>query len=264
MITIIDGDFILYTATAGNKMLDKNNEPIKIDNKFTYTNKNLKEVYDTVDEIMLKMLTKVSEHDTESELQYIGYLGGKDNFRYLVYPEYKANRVNLQKPLFFTDCKQYLIDKYKFNVVNEIEADDAVLITKNLLTENSIIATPDKDLIKCVEGVYLNIKNNEVVKTNTEEANINFWKSLIIGDCTDNIKGIPNKGMVFADKLFLNIDDVESYTNIVLNEYIQHFGEYVGVQEFYKNYMCLKLIDTKKDFILPKIQKLILNNDIIN
>lgn len=72
-------------------------------------------------------------------------------------------------------------------------------------------------------------------------------------DSADNIKCLPGKGPAFAEKLFLNIDDVESYRNLVLQEYINKFGEEVGIEEFYKNYKCLKIKDSYEgmEFINP-------------
>ena len=69
----------------------------------------------------------------------------------------------------------------------------------------------------------------------------------------NNTKGLPGKGPVFADKLFLNIDDVESYRNLVLNEYITKFGEENGINEFYVNYKCLKIKDSYEgiEFLEP-------------
>ena len=36
-IAIIDADFLLYTATMGNKVLDEQGNPVRQDNKFVYT-----------------------------------------------------------------------------------------------------------------------------------------------------------------------------------------------------------------------------------
>lgn len=251
-VVIIDGDALLYICTAGNKILDEVGEPIKIDNKFTYNPKTLEEVYKSVDEILLSILSKVNCFN------YIGFLGNGSNFRYKIYPDYKKNRLGLIKPEFFKECKQYLVDKYNFNLCDDVESDDNVLITRKILKKDykTLIVTGDKDLIKCTPGNFFNINNYEIVYTNEEQAELNFWKSVICGDNSDNIPGIKGRGIKYTEKLFISKEQYgESKLNIVFNEYIEHFGEYIGIQEFYKNYMCLRLIEEKEDFILPEIQE---------
>ena len=66
---------------------------------------------------------------------------------------------------------------------------------------------------------------------------------MIIGDSTDNIKGLEGKGKAFADKLLINIDDEESLRTTVFEEYINQYGEYKGIEKFYQNYKCLKIMD---------------------
>jgi len=184
-LLIIDGDFILYYATTGNKVLDNNGEPLRENNKFVYTDKTEEEVYRGVDDIIYNICR------TTKIYKYIGFIGGKKCFRYDIYPEYKANRKNLIKPRFWQECKNYLIERWNFEVCDFIEADDAVNITRNKLkdTYDSIIVTTDKDLIKCIEGSYLNSRDMSLIYTDKETADYNFWNSMIIGDSIDNIKG---------------------------------------------------------------------------
>lgn len=59
-------------------------------------------------------------------------------------------------------------------------------------------------------------------------------------DSVDNIKGIPGKGAKAAETI---MEGIKCPPARILKNYIEHFGEYVGVQEFYKNYMCLKMKD---------------------
>lgn len=67
-------------------------------------------------------------------------------------------------------------------------------------------------------------------------------------DVVDNIKALPGKGKVFADKLLNNT--IFLAPDKVFGAYIDHFGEYTGVQEFYKNYMCLKMKTEYDELVL--------------
>lgn len=61
---------------------------------------------------------------------YIAYLGGKGNFRYSLTDTYKNNRTS-ERPPFFREVKRYLVGRWNFNIVDGIEAEDAVGITPN-------------------------------------------------------------------------------------------------------------------------------------
>lgn len=67
---------------------------------------------------------------------------------------------------------------------------------------------------------------------------------MITGQTGDGIKGIPGKGKVFADELLSSCDLIGlKYPSVVLNEYITQFGIDNGIEEFYKVYKCLKIVD---------------------
>ncbi len=71
------------------------------------------------------------------------------NFRYQVYPEYKANRKNNEKPPFFNEVREYLVKEYNGIHGYNLEADDILNIYKNKyikdLTSYIVIST-DKDI----------------------------------------------------------------------------------------------------------------------
>jgi hypothetical protein len=94
-----------------------------------------------------------------------------------------------------------------------------------------------------LEGTHYNYKKNEWVTVSEQDSIIYFWKSMIIGDTADNIKGLEGKGKAFADKLLDNIPDNNIMRLLVFKEYISQYGEYYGVIKFYQNYLCLKIRD---------------------
>lgn len=249
-LLLFDADFMLYYATMGNKVFDLEGNPLRKDNKFVYTEKTLEEVYRSCDDIIINIFNKSNIY------KYIGFLGGKKCFRYDIYPEYKANRKNLVKPIFLQECKNYLIERWGFETCDYIEADDAVNITRNELKNyNSIIVTSDKDLIKCIEGTYINPKDLDIYYTSKNVADYNFWSSMIIGDTADNIKGLPKCGIKFAEKLLKNSKD---YKQSVFDTYIE---KYDNQGEYELQYNLLKILDYKEDFIIPVVKDFIIERE---
>lgn len=251
-LTLFDADFLLYVCTMGNKVLDDENNPIKEDNKFVYIDKSLEEVLKASNDIITTILDKTSAN------YFCGFLGACRSFRKDVYPDYKANRKSLEKPRYYNELKDYLYNTWKFIPTKEgLEADDAVNIVRNNLQNdyNCIIVSSDKDLIRCIKGKYLNPRDLSIIETSKVDADINFWRSMITGDTIDNIYGIPGRGKVYFDKLLEFMEDKHTHFAMeVLDRYIQHFGEEEGIEEFRKNYKCLKILDNFCNFELPTLQ----------
>lgn len=189
---------------------------------------------------------------------YVGFLTKGKCFRYDIYPEYKGNRKYDDPPKYLQEVKQYLIDGHNFTYQEGYEADDLVMSFKAQYKQyESIIVSADKDILKACNVAY-NTRKNEFVYNSDEEIIEHFWKSMICGDTVDNIKGIPGKGEVYSEKLFQRFAQYgERYEETVFLAYLSHFGEYKGIQEFYKNYMCLKMVEDVqlKEFNLNEIKK---------
>ena len=83
------------------------------------------------------------------------WLSGSNNFRYRVYPEYKANRADSVRPIHEKACRQYLIEDWKANIAEGLEADDMLGIRQHELDGNSILCHLDKDLNQ-ITGKHFN------------------------------------------------------------------------------------------------------------
>ena len=181
---------------------------------------------------------------------YTGFLTeGKESFRYKIYPEYKGQRKGIVPP-YFKEVKQFLRDEYGFVSTPEVESDDLVLSLEQIEMDRStvVIVSSDKDILNTCGQERYDPKKDQFHIYSREYAEEYFWKSMIIGDSADNIKGIPGKGVKAAEAIMSWAKKYEEeYSHKVLQEYIDYFGESKGIDEFYKNYKCLK-IKTDYDF----------------
>ena len=206
-------------------------------------------------------------------------------FRHGISPDYKKSRGNTKSPLkWLQTLKMYLKEAYNAQSMPLVEADDLAAYFTNktlylatpptgnpyltdvvegdwehVLLEN-VLCSPDKDLLQSIEGEHFNYSYKLVdktkpesvekgwwVTTSKEDACLNFWKSMICGDVTDNIRGIEGRGIAYATKLFDNYGNI--LHEITLSAYVEKYGISQGIYEFQKNYRLLHLLSTDADFI---------------
>lgn len=230
---LIDADGLIYIISYCKQKRDENGMPLLNDlGHPDREEKTLEQCQLAMDDIIKNILL-----GTGAE-KYILFLTIGKNFRYKIYPEYKANRKYGDKPQHFDDIKTYLLVKYLAVHHPDLEADDLCLIYRNKI-ENSFICSPDKDMVG-LEGTHYNYNKGEWITVSKDEAHFNFWSSVITGDTADNIKGIPGKGPAAVKKIIGGIEPEDYMTEILLS-YVGHFGEEVGISEFNKNYQVLKI-----------------------
>jgi hypothetical protein len=128
---------------------------------------------------------------------YVGFLTGKGNFRYeaaTTWP-YKGNRVGVEKPSWYPDIREYVVDVWKAVTIEGMEADDGMSIAQGYFSNQgieSVIVTEDKDLLQ-VPGLHYNpTKSKEVIHKTTEEGDFMLWCQVITGDGVDNIPGVSH------------------------------------------------------------------------
>lgn len=228
-INIIDGDSILYIVCH-----QKKDDP-----ELTLEQCKLR-----TDEFLTSIFTL-----TEST-HYVIYLTVGSSFRVKYYPDYKANRIGKEKPQFFDQIKDYLVTKYHAKYFHELESDDCCVITrfrymKDYPNATVFISTPDKDLLNLI-GTQYDYKKNVWVETNYGQAFEYFWTSMITGDSSDNIKGIPKMGIKGAEKLFK--ESTIALPMVVLSEYMNTWTEQDAIEEFYSTYKALKILTEHEEF----------------
>lgn len=185
-VLLLDADHVSYRAAASAE-----NEELHI-------------AIARAEETLSKILVQT---DADS---YEAYLTGTNNFRYNIFPEYKANRT-APRPKHLEPLREYFVLNWKFKVTDGYEADDAVAIRATELEDNFIVASLDKDL-RQIPGKFFSweiagtthgkqwVKPAELTYITPLEGLRNFYKGLLIGDKSDNIIGVDGIGPVKAGK----------------------------------------------------------------
>ena len=179
--------------------------------------------------------------------KYAGFLTIGRCFRYeqAKTREYKGNRKKGSKPIIFYALKEYLKQEWKFEYIPELEADDLVAVYSD---ENTIICSPDKDVLYQVIGRHYNYRTAEFIDTNTYEAETFLWKQTLMGDSTDGIPGLPKVGPKTAET-WLNDMPLQNMPAFVLNKYIEKFGNHEGIRKFAETFRLVYILKSKEDVL---------------
>ena len=245
MRALIDADMLLYAAGFAGQ---HNNFDI-YDDEFGFicscgTKKEALEVIDGQKDLSFKLrieaepienilyllnLSLESIIKETSADSYKLYLTGKDNFRNKICPEYKANRKDVDKPIHHEAIKQHLINKWGAEVVDGMEADDAMGIAQSYAIQHqevdkieTIICSLDKDMLM-IPGWHYNWKKKEKRWIDDAEAQKFFYTQLLTGDTVDNIFGIKGIGPKKAAKLLKDAVQESDMRSIVYNEYKKQY-----------------------------------------
>lgn len=190
---LIDGDLLVYRcAYAVENKKEKTIEPLE--NAFHIGNNLMQKIFINCD-----------------SLTYDLYLTSTDysNFRFNLNKDYKANRGD--KPTYYNEMREYLINKWKAEIIYGAEADDKLGVEQCLehykpwgehdfdsRDRFSIIVAQDKDLNN-IPGWHYNPVTDTTVFITEKEAMRNFYKQILIGDASDNVKGVEGIGKKKAE-----------------------------------------------------------------
>ena len=180
-----------------------------------------------------------------------------NNFRYKVYPEYKANRKDTRIPEHLNACKEHLHKKWKATLAAGMEADDALGImqyedyskamsyvinkadlplVKNPWTK-TVICTRDKDL-NMIPGWHYDWYKDEKFWVSELEAIRLFYIQMITGDRTDNIEGLSEKKpkkRTYKTKPIEEMEDENEMADYVLCGYLLKYPEEIAYKQYLLN-----------------------------
>jgi 5'-3' exonuclease len=121
-----------------------------------------------------------------------------ETFRAHLSSDYKANRV-LPRPKHYDAIKEHLIKEWGARIAHEMEADDAMGIAQDKGGVETVICSIDKDLLQ-IPGQHYNFVKKEWACVTEWEGLQWFYKQVLIGDVSDNVRGCRGIGPVKAGK----------------------------------------------------------------
>lgn len=177
---------------------------------------------DTEEKIALSRLEQTMTElcmDLDCE-DYKGFLTGKGNFResIAVTVPYKGQRI-AEKPVHLQALRDHLVSSWGFEVVQGIEADDAVGIAAYAVPEDqSIMVHIDKDLNQ-FRGWHYNYRKKEKYYVSEFEGLTAFYTQILTGDRIDNIVGLKGIGPVKAKRILEECTNENELYQAVLKAY---------------------------------------------
>lgn len=152
---------------------------------------------------------------------FLGYITGSSNFRYQIAneKEYKGNRSDARKPNHYESLRNYLTEKWGFELVEGEEADDAIGIAAYGMRAGAFcIMSLDKDL-DMIRGWHYNFVKDILYYITEAEAIKNFYTQILTGDRVDNIPGLHGIGPKKAEKILKDCHNERQLFAAVLEAY---------------------------------------------
>ena len=175
---LIDGDMLVYRVGFA---CDEEPERIAIQTMANYIS---------------EIISDLSEHYNDYKL----YLTGSSNFRneVAVSQPYKGSRP-ARKPVHKDLLREYMLDAWKAELSDNMEADDCIAIKSTELEHKSIICSLDKDFLQIPTKIYDYTKK---VMKEVDERSATEWlyRQALMGDRVDNIAGVHGIGPKKAEK----------------------------------------------------------------
>lgn len=184
---VIDGDMIVYrSAFSSEKECQWDDDIWTLQTSMT----DMKIISDDIIDSILKT--------TECE-DYIVAFSDKTNFRYDIFPEYKANRKTKRKPLALKEITKWVYEKHNGICWKNLEADDVIGILC-CTNKNYVAVSGDKDFYT-LPCVFFNFLKDEITETTLEDADYNHLVQSMSGDTVDGFSGASGVGPKTAKKL---------------------------------------------------------------
>lgn len=220
MIATIDGDIVAYRCAAS-----ANNDPLEIALLRT-------------EQLMQSILD-----ETNSD-SYHCFLTGQENFRKIVYPDYKANRKDMPVPVHLAACKEYLESTWNAKKEKHLEADDLLSMYQS---DDTILCSIDKDLLQ-VPGKHYNFVKKEFLEVGELSGKIQYWTQMLVGDKSDNVLGYDGVSRNTIPKFINKIVDenLDTLDETVLSLYNDKYS-------FLINSIVLTMMTGECKICLPKI-----------
>lgn len=226
---LIDGDIVCYRAAAASE-----NDPLDI--AIIRCDKTMRDILD----------------QTQAD-RFMVFIGGGENFRHTINPDYKANRKDTPKPKHLEDCRERLLTEWGCEMAVGLETDDLLGINQE---EDTFIASIDKDLLQ-IPGNHFNWVKQESQTVSELDGVRWFWKQMLIGDVSDNLVGVKGIGKVKASKYIDHLETQQEMFDVV-------YGLYKNEEKrFLVNGLCFYIMQRgENDIWLDHLKQLTLPNQL--
>lgn len=170
--------------------------------------------------------------------EYRIFLGGTRNFRKELDPSYKANRANQPRPVHLDAVRDHLVRKWGAEIVEGYEADDRLAMEAK---GNFIIVAIDKDLLQ-IPGEHYNPVKDQFQVVDDETAKIHLYTSMLIGDSSDNLRGIDGLGPVKSARELSGLSAEEAFARV--NAIYEEHG-----RDFLSSYRMFRLLRSEEEYL---------------
>ncbi len=188
-VAYIDGDIILHRAVS---FVDR-----EFDGEPMVDVRSALRFFDHILEKWLEEAVKTED--------YFLVLSVGPNFRKGLYPEYKANRKDIEPHPSFKGLKEEVMERLEAVWEENIEADDYIGIKCSEDPENTLAISADKDFatVPCRLMVPASHQRTKPdwFEFSEDQANLNWLRQSMMGDTIDNYKGIYRVGKAKASKI---------------------------------------------------------------
>jgi len=234
-IALVDADTIAYTACLSSEIAidvlprefytDEEwysivNNPNYVEKESLLYESNELQALEKAGSKIQRILDKTGCRDVE-----LHFSVGRENFRYDIYPKYKANRVG-RAPAGLHDLKVSLSNKYNGILNKKWEADDMVVYLKNKYMDKYILVAIDKDVLNSVPGKNFNYYESSLYNKEMHWVDVNRYTSLtwrylqtLMGDTIDNIIGLKGIGPKKAEKILAGCFSHSDLWSAVIDAY---------------------------------------------
>ena len=216
-VLIIDADSIMYFAThfPENSLMEFPTEEDRIEEAKYRTRTKIEEIHNNIEEF----------YNIQETFMFIG---GRGNFRYKLYPNYKSNRK--EKNLLIPIIADYMLNELNAIPSDGAEADDYVYNATILSKGNCIVAAIDKDVFyNCPDIPFYNYRSygntlGEFKYISKKESRLAIASQVVTGDSGDGIPGAYKVGKAWCrDNMHKDMTDYQ-FIKMILKAYLKANG----------------------------------------
>jgi 5'-3' exonuclease len=242
-VLLIDADSIMYTSTyfPEDSLLEFPTEEEQLEEAKYRTRTKLQEIQNNVEEWYNIIQTYI-------------FIGGKGNFRYKIFPEYKANRKDTVKSPLLPFIREYMIEELKAIESHGGEADDYIIDGISECSENCVVSSIDKDVLYHSPNIPLydyrgyNDVLGEFKSISTKQSRLARASQIVIGDSTDGVPGAKGVGKAWCDKnMHVDMTDYQFIKAIFLAYLKANKNDSVESKKQIKLYYKVLKLHTRKE-----------------